>query len=819
MTLVKTIIVNDPRGCHLALVRAIDPLVIIDIETTGIKPGSTLVSVGVLVDQVAYILFVGSIHASIDNLTVDQLRFALEPLTVPNKLIVAGYNFLFDFIHLDRVGAHIVSTIHELMQILRLLDSDRGPDGFGVKTRRLDRRAPAGANPFLNYKLKDVVPQLCGIKMIHFPGRIEEIPLKLHVTYVTSDLVGARASHDRLWPRIFNRLSLYQYYETLAAPITPMLADMTILGIMADVPFIQAEIARLDAIVKAASDTHLAAFGSVLPVGDHALLKWIFGTLGVWPLERNLDKKTGKRIPSLKENHLAALLTKHATNAHVSGSLALIIDYRKAKGLRSKMNSLLASVAHDGRIHSALVDRQATGRVSSTKPNLQNLAKVMTITGEEFYPRNGFMATPGYVLVAFDLAKADVTMLAHAMESFPRRGSKHIKLLRQRRLQRLTALDPNFAMLYAQMKTHRNPFFYGKPFVDDRLDFDPKLATGMADDFRLASGNFYKIAATKMLGKPPATKQEYDDAKRVVLSTMNSMGPKTLAKRQGTDKAKAKAALDAFDAAYPQFQPFRSMLMNQIVLTGGVTTFMNRPRLDTAQTWMATRTRVEINVSFKNSDAYWLDVTPLQPRRNVLCCYIHRAWDALPGRFRGQLIFDAILGKLSGRPYKLFDQATLEFLLPYRNISWRNIRAVRTPSEQSPYRGFDKTARSLINHIFQGGTADLARILMLRSPAICDRFGARMLLQIHDELVFEVPATSTDHFIRVITRELSRPPCPNFKVPVVLEAKAGLAFGSMKPVIVADMRPIASLRPPRPYSNLRSRRFSCRPVWPVGAYI
>jgi hypothetical protein len=73
--------------------------------------------------------------------------------------------------------------------------------------------------------------------------------------------------------------SLFQYYTILAAPITSVLGDMTILGIMADVAFIQAEIARLDVIMDAASAAHLAAFGQALVPGDKMLIKWIYGSL------------------------------------------------------------------------------------------------------------------------------------------------------------------------------------------------------------------------------------------------------------------------------------------------------------------------------------------------------------------------------------------------------------------------------------------------------------------------------------------------------------------------------------------------------------
>lgn len=131
------------------------------------------------------------------------------------------------------------------------------------------------------------------------------------------------------------------------------------------------------------------------------------------------------------------------------------------------------------------------------------------------------------------------------------------------------------------------------------------------------------------------------------------------------------------------------------------------------------------------------------------------------------------------------------FALPVRNVSWRLIRRVRTAREEAPYEGFDKTRRQLFNHIAQGGTADVAKIMMLRSEPICRRYGGRLLIQIHDELVFEVPEKSASRFARVAKATLELPPTADFRVPIVVEPKAGTKFGEMVPLGPADLAPYA----------------------------
>ena len=95
------------------------------------------------------------------------------------------------------------------------------------------------------------------------------------------------------------------------------------------------------------------------------------------------------------------------------------------------------------------------------------------------------------------------------------------------------------------------------------------------------------------------------------------------------------------------------------------------------------------------------------------------------------------------------------YKLPVRNIPWRSIRRVRTDSEEAQYHGFDTTARSLINHIYQGGTADVSKTMMIRCMPYCRWIGARLLLNIHDELLFEVPSSRTMEFIRTMQRLLN----------------------------------------------------------------
>ena len=225
---------------------------------------------------------------------------------------------------------------------------------------------------------------------------------------------------------------------------------------------------------------------------------------------------------------------------------------------------------------------------------------------------------------------------------------------------------------------------------------------------------------------------------------------------------------------------YTRLMHHAFALSGQARTFAGRTRRVTAQWWMARRSVVDLFVSYRGADKLWLRVVPLRPGRHTLTCWVLRVIDAKYGSpNEGQEIYHHTVGRISQAPYRFFEESGLVFRLPVRNVSWRLIRRVRMPREEATYEGFDRVRRQLFNHVAQGGTADVAKIMMLRAEPLCREQGARMLLQIHDELVFEVPARRLGRFARRMKRTLEEPPTPDFRVPVVVEPKAGDRFGEL----------------------------------------
>ena len=513
---------HDPRRCRAALESTKRP-VVLDLETTGLLRHHQIVSAGLLVDEQVHILFARSGHITIENLPMTVFREALRPLERP-ELVVIGHNLPFDLGFLRREGIRVQGEARDTLKLLRLLDQDRGgaEDMASKRQPRRDLKAPAGAPSALDYRLKHVVAQLLGIRMPHFPGSILLAPYPVHARYLSCDLLGTRLLHDHLWQRLTDMER--NYYRELVAPLIPVLLDLNEQGVAADPEFICKECDRLEGVMENLSSAHQHKHGIALGMDARQMGAWLFGRLGlpVWKKARQ-----GKRwVPSLDTKTLKSLW-EYTEDPVARDSLGRIQAYRQAASLLVRLRSLLKYVdPHTGRIHSSFSDRQASGRISSTYPNLQQLAKPKEIDGQLIRCRNALRATPGFELAIFDIAQADIRVLAHAVESFPVSAAEHRHRLRQ---QRQELLGTQLAPFRGFLASCRNPAFEDEE-DDEELEFSPLLPADLAEDFRQADGDFYTRRPARILNRPPKDKKERNRFKSIILGIVNGKGPGSLAR-------------------------------------------------------------------------------------------------------------------------------------------------------------------------------------------------------------------------------------------------------------------------------------------------
>jgi hypothetical protein len=322
-------------------------------------------------------------------------------------------------------------------------------------------------------------------------------------------------------------------------------------------------------------------------------------------------------------------LHRKTDSATVQESLALIHDYKLAQSLMQRLGALSQHVdRRTRRIHSNFDDFQASGRVSSTRPNLQQIARQVgprqkkEFTSEQFKgtvvkSRNAIVATPGYTLVAFDIAQADIRNLAHAVDSFRHSGGEFIHALERRRVRRLRQKIGKYRRRmwdYFQPQNRRQikcsqcwavfhqPSGYpGRTFpcpkcgspcdIPSRYPHcDPMQPSRLAEDFRRGGSDFYSVAVERMLGREPdKNTSEREHMTQTILGIVNGMGAKTLGERLRVSKEVARSYMDKFAAAYPDVVAFTEVMYHVFAVTGETRTFAGRRRCITSHGWMVFR--------------------------------------------------------------------------------------------------------------------------------------------------------------------------------------------------------------------------------------
>ena len=222
----------------------------------------------------------------------------------------------------------------------------------------------------------------------------------------TVDDGDAAACAEALWnlkPALLAELERQQMtklYFDLELPLCPVLYRMEKEGIAID-------------------QQQLTRFGQMLTERIADCEQLIFGYSG-GPFNINSTKQLGELLfeklglPVLKKTK-----TGYSTNAEVLEKLKdkhpiipAIMDYRMLTKLNSTYaDGLLKVIGNDGRIHTTFQNLvTATGRLSSTEPNLQNIP-VRTDLGAEI--RKMFIPRPGHVLVDADYSQIELRVLAH----------------------------------------------------------------------------------------------------------------------------------------------------------------------------------------------------------------------------------------------------------------------------------------------------------------------------------------------------------------------------------------------------------------------
>jgi len=214
---------------------------------------------------------------------------------------------------------------------------------------------------------------------------------------------GTLALAERLRPEMEKRPELEKIYREIERPLTPVLARMEHAGIRVDLPYLKEMSARMDRDLRALEEKIWAESGEQFNVNSPVKLGQILFEKMKYPVGRKTAKT---RVSSTGVEVLTELAEQGFPIAR------LVIEYREISKLKGTYVDALPLLADsDSRVHSSFHQTvAATGRLSSSDPNLQNIP-IRTAAGREI--RRAFVAPPGRKLVIADYSQIELRILAH----------------------------------------------------------------------------------------------------------------------------------------------------------------------------------------------------------------------------------------------------------------------------------------------------------------------------------------------------------------------------------------------------------------------
>jgi DNA polymerase I len=326
----------------------------------------------------------------------------------------------------------------------------------------------------------------------------------------TAALVTGAATQSRIHAKMAERIEqrgMTALYRDIELPLVPVLADMERHGVQVD-SYRLAEIAaklrdQVDELEERAYDLAGGPFtiGSPKQLGEV-----LFERLGL-PADRK--GKTG-----------------YSTDARVLGKLrelhpivSVVESWREqSKLLNTYLEPLPGLIDEDGRLHTWFSQTTAaTGRLSSIRPNLQNIP-IRTPLGREI--RSAFVAAPGFKLLSADYSQVELRILAHVS------GEQALK-----------------------------------------------EAFARGDDI-------HRVTAAKVLGKDPAelTSDERGRAKAVNFGIIYGISAFGLSEQLGIAREEAQSFIDIYLAQFPQVNEFIRRVIERAREDGYVTTLFGRRR-------------------------------------------------------------------------------------------------------------------------------------------------------------------------------------------------------------------------------------------------
>ena len=362
-----------------------------DTETTSLNYSEAQivgVSFAVEAGQAAYVPL-GHDYAEVPTqLDRKSVLTALQPLLEDAAKAKLGQNLKYDAHVLSNHGITLRGIRHDTMLESYVLNSTAS-----------------------KHNMDDLAKHYLGVTTIHYEdvaGKgakqigFQEVPIEQAAEYAAEDADITWRLHQTLSERLRQQPRLWDLYQDIEIPLVGVLTRIEENGVLLDTAMLaQQSLELANRMIGIELHAHDLA-GSTFNLGSPKQIQEILYER----LNLPILKKTPKGQPSTDESVLQELALEYPLPK-------LILDYRSMSKLKSTYTDKLPQQVSSktGRVHTSYHQAvAATGRLSSSDPNLQNIP-IRSEEGRKI--RQAFIASPGYKIVAADYSQIELRIMAH----------------------------------------------------------------------------------------------------------------------------------------------------------------------------------------------------------------------------------------------------------------------------------------------------------------------------------------------------------------------------------------------------------------------
>ena len=366
----------------------------LDTETTSKDPMKAAIvglSFSIKPDEAFYIPCAHDYPDVPEQLELRDVLKLLKPVLENPEIKKIGQNIKYDWMVLARHGINLDGVMSDTMVASYLINPSKR--AHGLDQIALD---------FLDHKTisyKEVTGK--GKKITGF----SEVPLERAVPYACEDADITLMAYNVLMPKI-NEMDLVELFQKVEMPLIPVLMKMEMTGIFVDKDRLNILSKSFEHQLDELEKRIYSVAGEEFNIkSSQQLGKILFEKLEL-PVQKKTKKKTGY---STDVDVLTALASLHELPA-------MILRHRTLAKLKSTYADALIDLINPetGRIHTSYNQTvTATGRLSSSDPNLQNIP-VRTEEGREI--RRAFVPKKGWHMVSADYSQIELRILAHYSE-------------------------------------------------------------------------------------------------------------------------------------------------------------------------------------------------------------------------------------------------------------------------------------------------------------------------------------------------------------------------------------------------------------------